>query len=182
MTIAVALIDDHPVVRAGLKSVIDAPDHIAVIGEASSGEEALTIVDELDPDVVLCDLRLGEGIDGIEVCRRLRASSGVPIIMLTARTDTVDVVVGLESGVDDYVSKPFKPQELIARVRARLRRGDEPTPERLSIGDLSIDVAGHSVKRDGEPGAFSAAEQFSVEKPVNLWNLLWLLAPLLLAF
>ena len=70
--------------------------------------------------------------------------------MLTARTDTVDVVVGLESGADDYVVKPFKPQELIARVRARLRRGDEPAPERLSIGDLEIDVAGHSVKRDGE--------------------------------
>ena len=69
--------------------------------------------------------------------------------MLTARTDTVDVVVGLESGADDYVLKPFKPQELIARVRARLRRGDEPAQERLSIGDLEIDVAGHSVRRGG---------------------------------
>ena len=84
----------------------------------------------------------------MEVCRRIRAESGVPIVMLTARTDTVDVVVGLESGADDYVVKPFKPQELIARIRARLRRGDEPEPERLEIGDLVIDVAGHSVKRD----------------------------------
>ena len=67
----------------------------------------------------------------MEVCRRIRAESGVPIVMLTARTDTVDVVVGLESGADDYVVKPFKPQELIARVRARLRRGDEPAPEKL---------------------------------------------------
>ena len=69
------------------------------------------------------------GLDGMEVCRRIRAESGVPIVMLTARTDTIDVVVGLESGADDYVVKPFKPQELIARVRARLRRGDEPEPE-----------------------------------------------------
>ena len=70
------------------------------------------------------------------MCRQIRAESGVPIVMLTAKTDTVDVVVGLESGADDYVVKPFKPQELIARVRARLRRGDEPTPRRLTIGDL----------------------------------------------
>ena len=89
------------------------------------------------------------GIDGLEVCRQIRAESGVPIVMLTAKTDTVDVVVGLESGADDYVVKPFKPQELIARVRARLRRDNEPEPERLTIGDLAIDVAGHSVTRDG---------------------------------
>ena len=90
------------------------------------------------------------GMDGMEVCRRIRAESGIPIVMLTARTDTVDVVVGLESGADDYVVKPFKPQELIARIRARLRRGDEPEPERLEIGDLVIDVAGHSVRRGSE--------------------------------
>ena len=76
-----------------------------------------------------CSTSCCPGIDGIEVCRRIRAESGVPIVMLTARTDTIDVVVGLESGADDYVVKPFKPQELIARVRARLRRGDEPEPE-----------------------------------------------------
>lgn len=96
------------------------------------------------------------GLDGMEVCRRIRAESHVPIVMLTARTDTVDVVVGLESGADDYVMKPFKPQELIARVRARLRRGDEPAPEKLRIGDLDIDVAGHSVRRGDETLAHSA--------------------------
>src|ERR1035437_246253 len=101
------------------------------------------------PDIVLLDLML-PGIDGIEVCRRIRAESGIPIVMLTARTDTIDVVVGLESGADDYVLKPFKAQELIARVRARLRRGDEPEPEQLQIGDLFIDVAGHTVKRQDE--------------------------------
>jgi two-component system response regulator MtrA len=86
----------------------------------------------------------------MEVCRRIRAESGVPSVMLTARTDTVDVVVGLESGADDYVVKPFKPKELVARIRARVRRFDEPGPESLSIGDLTVDVAGHTVTRDGE--------------------------------
>jgi two-component system response regulator MtrA len=71
--------------------------------------------------------------------------------MLTAKADTVDVVLGLESGADDYIAKPFKPKELIARVRARLRRSDEPAPEHLRIGDLSIDVTGHRVTRDGVP-------------------------------
>ncbi|WP_168581924.1 MtrAB system response regulator MtrA [Gephyromycinifex aptenodytis] len=119
-------------------------DHVA------DGSEVLEVFRQTRPDLVLLDIML-PGMDGIEVCRRLRAETLVPIVMLTARTDTVDVVVGLESGADDYVSKPFKPQELVARVRARLRRGDDPEPERLTIGDLVIDVAGHSVKRDGQP-------------------------------
>jgi two-component system, OmpR family, response regulator MtrA len=98
------------------------------------------------PDLVLLDLML-PGRDGIEVCRQIRSESGVPIVMLTAKSDTVDIVLGLESGADDYVVKPFKPKELVARVRARLRRTDEPAPEQLEIGDLSIDVAGHAVRR-----------------------------------
>ncbi|HET7475565.1 MAG TPA: MtrAB system response regulator MtrA [Dermatophilaceae bacterium] len=118
------------------------------VTHCSEGNGAVQAFRDSKPDVVLLDVML-PGMDGIEVCRRIRAESGVPIVMLTARTDTIDVVVGLESGADDYVSKPFKPQELIARVRARLRRETEPEPERLSIGDLSIDVAGHSVKREG---------------------------------
>ncbi|WP_312720966.1 MtrAB system response regulator MtrA [Mobilicoccus sp.] len=126
-------------------------DHVA------DGLDVLRVFRESRPDIVLLDVML-PGMDGIEVCKRLRAESAVPIIMLTARTDTVDVVVGLESGADDYITKPFKPQELIARVRARLRRGDEPAPERLSIGDLSIDVAGHSVKRDGAPLSLTPLE------------------------
>jgi two-component system response regulator MtrA len=78
--------------------------------------------------------------------------------MLTAKADTVDVVLGLESGADDYISKPFKPKELIARVRARLRRSDEPAPEHLRIGDLSIDVTGHRVTRDGAPISLTPLE------------------------
>jgi two-component system response regulator MtrA len=98
------------------------------------------------------------GRDGIEVCRLIRAESGVPIVMLTAKSDTVDVVVGLESGADDYIVKPFKPKELVARIRARLRRSEEPAPEQLAIGDLVIDVAGHSVKREGQSIALTPLE------------------------
>jgi two-component system response regulator MtrA len=97
---------------------------------------------------VLLDLML-PGKDGIDVCREIRAESGVPIVMLTAKNDTIDVVVGLESGADDYVIKPFKPKELIARIRARLRTFEDQAPETLEIGDVSVDVAGHVVKRAG---------------------------------
>jgi two-component system response regulator MtrA len=112
------------------------------------GDEVLAAFHEVKPDLVLLDLML-PGKDGIDVCKEIRLESGVPIVMLTAKTDTVDVVVGLESGADDYVVKPFKPKELVARVRARLRRSDDPKPESLSIGDLDIDIAGHAVRRDG---------------------------------
>ena len=115
----------------------------------ANGDEALAVFRDKRPDLVLLDLML-PGRDGIEVCRQIRSESGVPIVMLTAKTDTVDIVLGLESGADDYVVKPFKPKELVARVRARLRRSDEPAPEVLEIGDLTIDVAGHSVRRAGQ--------------------------------
>lgn len=115
----------------------------------ADGSSALDVFRSSRPDLVLLDLML-PGKDGIEVCRMIRAESGVPIVMLTAKGDTVDVVLGLESGADDYVVKPFKPKELVARVRARLRRADEPAPEVLEIGDLVIDVAGHSVRRGDE--------------------------------
>ena len=112
------------------------------------GDQAMDAFHEYRPDVVLLDLML-PGKDGIDVCKEIRAESGVPIVMLTAKGDTVDVVVGLESGADDYVVKPFKPKELVARIRARVRRNDRAAQESLTIGDLSIDVAGHSVTRDG---------------------------------
>jgi len=117
---------------------------------AGTVEEGIALGRSVDPDLVLLDLMLPT-VDGIDVCRQIRAESGVPIVMLTAKTDTVDVVLGLESGADDYIVKPFKSKELIARVRARLRRTDEPAPEMLQIQDVMIDVAGHSVKRDGVP-------------------------------
>jgi two-component system, OmpR family, response regulator MtrA len=115
----------------------------------ADGDKAMEAFRDTRPDLVLLDLML-PGSDGIDVCRQIRGESGVPIVMLTAKTDTVDIVLGLESGADDYILKPFKSKELVARIRARLRRTDEPAPEMLQIGDVSIDVAGHSVKRDGE--------------------------------
>ena len=115
----------------------------------ADGSEALGAFRESKPDLVLLDLML-PGRDGIDVCRAIRAESGTPIVMLTAKSDTVDVVVGLESGADDYVVKPFKPKELVARIRARIRRNDEAPAQVLVVGDLEIDVTGHTVKRAGE--------------------------------
>ncbi|OKL50201.1 MtrAB system response regulator MtrA [Boudabousia marimammalium] len=115
----------------------------------ADGARALDTYHRVDPDLILLDVML-PGMDGIEICRRIRKESDVPIVMLTAKSDTMDVVAGLEAGADDYVQKPFKAKELVARVRARLRRTDEPQAEKLSIADLSIDVAGHQVTRDGE--------------------------------
>jgi two-component system response regulator MtrA len=112
------------------------------------GDLALEAFHDFRPDLVLLDVML-PGKDGIDVCKEIRAESGVPIVMLTAKGDTVDVVVGLETGADDYVVKPFKPKELVARIRARVRRFDTSDHEALSIGDLAIDVAGHSVTRAG---------------------------------
>ncbi|OIQ80020.1 DNA-binding response regulator MtrA [mine drainage metagenome] len=123
----------------------------------ADGDGALAAFRQSQPDLVLLDLML-PGKDGNEVCRLIRAESGVPIVMLTAKSDTIDVVVGLESGADDYISKPFKPKELIARVRARLRRSDEPAPEHLTIGDLTIDVTGHRVARAGVPISLTPLE------------------------
>jgi two-component system response regulator MtrA len=123
----------------------------------ATGDQAMPAFRDYRPDLVLLDLML-PGKDGIDVCREIRAESGVPIVMLTAKNDTVDVVVGLESGADDYVVKPFKPKELVARIRARVRRFDEPGPESLSIGDVVIDVAGHTVTRDGEQVSLTPLE------------------------
>ncbi len=123
----------------------------------ADGEHALAAFRETKPDIVLLDLML-PGMSGLDVCRAIRAESGIPIVMLTAKSDTIDIVLGLESGADDYVVKPFKPKELIARVRARLRRTDDDVPENLSIGDVSIDVLGHQVVREGEQIALTPLE------------------------
>ena len=118
------------------------------VAHCADGGRAVALFREFRPDLVLLDVMLPT-LSGVEVCRHLRAESGVPIVMLTARTDTKDVVLGLEAGADDYVVKPFKPQELLARIRARLRRSDRREPSQLTVGDLLVDVAGHTVKRDG---------------------------------
>ena len=110
------------------------------------GAEAVDAFRSVRPDLVLLDLML-PGMNGIEVCARIREESGVPIIMLTAKSDTTDIVKGLESGADDYVVKPFNPKELVARIRTRLRPASESASGSLQVGDLTLDVAGHEVRR-----------------------------------
>lgn len=112
----------------------------------ADGASAVNVFHDSDPDLVLLDLML-PGVDGVEICRHIREESDVPVIMLTARTDTQDVVSGLEAGADDYVTKPFKSKELLARVSTRLRRTNPGAAEHVRAGDLDIDVAGHQVKR-----------------------------------
>ena len=144
----VLVVDDDPALAEMLGIVLRGEGFDPAF--VADGSRALNSFRDVKPDMVLLDLML-PGMSGIDVCKLIRAESGVPIIMLTAKTDTVDVVLGLESGADDYVVKPFKPKELVARMRARLRRTDEPPAELLAIGDVSIDVPGHSVTRAGTP-------------------------------
>jgi len=151
----ILVVDDDTALAEMIGIVLRAEGFEPVFCE--DGDSALDVFHAQQPDLVLLDLML-PGKDGIEVCRLIRAESGVPIVMLTAKSDTVDIVLGLESGADDYIAKPFKPKELSARVRARLRHTDEPNPEQLEIGDLSIDVSGHRVTRDGAPISLTPLE------------------------
>lgn len=122
------------------------------------GSIALDTFRDTNPDLVLLDLML-PGRDGVSICRDIRAESGVPIVMLTAKSDTADVVAGLEAGADDYVAKPFKAKELIARIRTRLRRYEsEDNSDQLTIGDLTISVSSHTVKRAGTNIALTPLE------------------------
>ncbi|XSS44629.1 MtrAB system response regulator MtrA [Propionibacteriaceae bacterium Y1685] len=124
----------------------------------ANGDKALDTFRESRPDLVLLDLML-PGRDGVDVCKDIRAESGVPIVMLTAKSDTIDVVAGLEAGADDYVPKPFKAKELVARIRTRLRRlPGESKRESLRIGDLEISVDGHTVRRGGKAIALTPLE------------------------
>ncbi len=149
------VIDDDPALAEMLTIVLRKEGFdTAVVGE---GTKAMPALRELKPDLVLLDLML-PGMNGIDVCKAIRAESGVPIVMLTAKGDTVDVVLGLESGADDYVVKPFKPQELVARLRTRLRRTEADPAEQLTVGDLAIDVPGHQVSRDGTPISLTPLE------------------------
>ena len=124
------------------------------------GDQAVAEVLRVRPDVVLLDLML-PGTDGIEVCRQLRARCHVPIIMVTARTEEADRVIGLEGGADDYVNKPFQSRELLARIRAQARRGRGeagPKAERIEVGALTIDAATMEVTVDGKPVALTTSE------------------------
>jgi two-component system response regulator MtrA len=115
----------------------------------NSGDGVMEIFRANVPDLVLLDVML-PGIDGIEVCRLIRQESMVPIVMLTAKGDTHDVVLGLEAGADDYMVKPFNPSELVARLKVRLRRTASENITSLRIGDLAVDQVAHTIARDGK--------------------------------
>jgi two-component system response regulator MtrA len=147
MTGRILVIDDDTALAEMIGIVLRADGFEPVF--CDNGDGALEAFRRENPDVILLDLML-PGKSGLDVCREIRLESGVPIIMLTAKSDTVDVVLGLESGADDYIPKPFKPRELIARVRARLRRTTGAMPATVRVADLEIDVAGHRVMRGAE--------------------------------
>ena len=130
-------VEDDERIRTALKLALE--DEGWTVDEAGSGEDAIDLFHRSVPDVVLIDIML-PGIDGFELCRTLRKSSDVPIVMVTARNDTHDVVAGLEAGADDYLTKPFAPKELSARIRALLRRIRPMSPghAKLIFGDLEI--------------------------------------------
>lgn len=145
----ILLVEDDPAIRDGLELALSHLGHETVArGDGESGLEAAL---SLDPSVVVLDVML-PGIDGFEVCRRLRRCSVVPVIMLTARSDDIDVVVGLEAGADDYVTKPVQPRVLDARIKAVLRRGSaqtETSPGPSRFGELTIDRGALRACKDG---------------------------------
>src|SRR2546428_10979528 len=152
----VLLVEDDPSIRevVGL-GLAAAGFRVTTCGD---GREGLMRQRQEGFDVVILDVML-PSLDGFEVCREIRKESRVPIVMLTARADTVDIVVGLESGADDYVPKPFEMPELVARVRAVLRRAQAaPEETRISVGPLEVDPAGFAARKDGEDLPLTATE------------------------
>ena len=148
----ILVVDDEPTLRETLVDALEA-DGFRVVA-AADGREALATFRAERPDLVLLDLMLPE-LSGIEVCRIIRAESGVPIVMLTAKDSELDKVVGLELGADDYVTKPFSLRELSARIRALFRRSEqavavESPPAVVDLGLVQADLAGHRLLRDGK--------------------------------
>ncbi|HEX5948454.1 MAG TPA: response regulator transcription factor [Actinomycetota bacterium] len=149
-TPTILLVDDDARLREIVGMALEGEGY--GVRAAASAEEAVAILDQDDPDLLILDVML-PGRDGFELCREIRTKSPVPILMLTAKTDTVDVVVGLESGADDYVTKPFVTKELVARIRALLRRarGVEQSPRKIAVDDLEIKPDAATVTKDGRP-------------------------------
>jgi DNA-binding response OmpR family regulator len=146
----ILIVDDEPNIIE-LATLYLERDGFKVEG-VSTGKDALLKQESSNPDLIILDLMLPD-IDGFEVCRQIRARASVPILMLTARREDVDKIVGFELGADDYLTKPFNPRELVARVKAILRRSQtEYKPsETLAIGNLTIDTARHEVTNNGKP-------------------------------
>ena len=169
----VLVVDDDLTVREVVVSYLRAAGH--EVTEAGDGESALVEVAAQEPHLVVLDLML-PGIDGLEVCRRLRDTSEVPVIMLTALGEEQDRVLGLEIGADDYVTKPFSPRELVLRVDSILRRAADPSvdlPEMLVDGDLVVDHRRREVTLAGRPLALTAREydlaRFFLAHPDKAW-------------
>jgi DNA-binding response OmpR family regulator len=155
----VLVVDDEERIRGIVRGYLEA-DGFEVV-EARDGEEALEVARAWLPDLVVLDVMM-RGTDGIEALRRLRTVSEVPVILLTARSEEVDKLVGLSVGADDYLTKPFSPRELVARIKAVLRRGGAASApeqgERLAFDGLDIDLDGREVERDGAPVSLSTLE------------------------
>ncbi|QDY80346.1 response regulator transcription factor [Streptomyces qinzhouensis] len=154
----VLLIEDDPSVREGVELGLQRRGH--EVAAAATGEEGLAALPEFRPDLVLLDLML-PGVNGVEVCRRIRAAGQLPIIMLTARGDDFDVVIGLEAGADDYIVKPARTEVIEARIRAVLRRIEEPGAGRQTVerhGDLVLDRTGLTVTKSGQELALAPSE------------------------
>jgi DNA-binding response OmpR family regulator len=164
----VLVVDDEPNIADLIELYLRREGYRVV--KAPNGEDGIKAVSEQRPRLVVLDVGLPD-IDGLEVCRRLRATSAIPVIFLTARDTEVDRVLGLELGADDYVTKPFSPAELVARVKAVLRRAEGGTApsELVQVGGVTIDVGRREVRVDDEPVAFTTKEfdllRFLAERP-----------------
>ncbi len=147
MPATLLVVDDEPHIVKVLRGYLEQAGFRVVT--ANDGALALAQFKHEKPDLVLLDLSL-PGMDGIDVARRLRAASNVPLIMVTARVEETDRLIGLELGADDYVTKPFSPREVVARVRAVLRRAEAPTapPDVIRAADITIDLTRHTILRD----------------------------------
>ncbi len=153
----VLVVDDDPGIVKLVRAYLEQAGYQVLV--AHDGKAALHVARHDKPDLVVLDLMLPE-MDGWDVCRALRKESEVPIIMLTARVEESDKLIGLELGADDYVTKPFSPRELVARVRSVLRRaqGAPPKPEKISARDITVDLARHSVEVAGQPRDLTPTE------------------------
>jgi DNA-binding response OmpR family regulator len=156
----IMIVEDEPAVARGVQVALEREGYTVAV--TPTGEEAVARFGDIAPELVLLDVRL-PGIDGFEVCRRLRRESRAPILFLTARSDEVDKVVGLEIGADDYLVKPFSVRELVSRVKALLRRAygelaDTETGRTLRRGDLVIDLERRRVTRDGQRVGLTTTE------------------------
>ena len=149
MTDLILVVDDEPKITKLARDYLERGGYRVV--SAGDGKTGLAAFRHDQPDLVVLDLNL-PGMDGLDVCRAIRRESDVPIIMLTARVEEVDRLIGLELGADDYITKPFSPRELVARVRAVLRRvrGGVQLPNLIQAGELELDLKGHRALRGGE--------------------------------